>query len=226
VEKQIIFRQLGLADYQTTWTAMRTFTDMRTVETVDELWLVEHPPVYTMGLKGRNGTATAISGIPVIYSDRGGDLTYHGPGQAILYVLIDIGRLGIGIKTLVQTLEQTILDHLAQYGIAAQRRDGAPGVYVDDRKIASLGLRMRRTYSYHGLAFNVNMDLYPFTLIDPCGYPGMQVAQLADLLSAEPPVVAEAAGLALAQRFAALLGYNAPVISPSTHLAANTSLHG
>jgi lipoyl(octanoyl) transferase len=205
---------------------MRAFTDARTDATVDEIWLVEHPPVYTMGLKGRNGTTTAIGGIPLIYSDRGGDITYHGPGQTVLYALIDIGRLGIGIKTLVQTLEQTVVDYLAQYGIAAQRRAGAPGVYVEERKIASLGLRMRRTYSYHGLAFNVDMDLDPFARIDPCGYRGMQVTQLVDLLVPRPAVAPAAAGVALAQRLAALLGYNAPVISSPTHFTANTSTHG
>jgi lipoyl(octanoyl) transferase len=226
VQKQIVIRQLGLADYQKTWTAMRAFTDARTDATVDELWLVEHPPVYTMGLKGRNGTTTAIGGIPLVYSDRGGDITYHGPGQAVLYALIDIGRLGIGIKTLVQTLEQAVVDYLAQHDIAARRRAGAPGVYVEESKIASLGLRVRRTYSYHGLAFNVDMDLDPFTRIDPCGFRGMPVTQLADLLPRKPAVAPAAAGVALAQRLAALLGYNAPVISPPTFLAANTSTHG
>lgn len=225
MQKQITIRQLGLADYQTTWTAMRAFTDARTDESIDELWLVEHSSVFTMGLKGRGGTTTAIGGIPMVYSDRGGDITYHGPGQAVLYALIDISRLGVGIKTLVQTLEQTVVDYLAQYGITAQRQAGAPGVYVDDRKIASLGLRVRRLCSYHGLAFNVNMDLGPFALIDPCGYRGMQVTQLADLWSAKPPITPVAAGTALAHRLATLLGYNAPAFSPPID-HVNISPHG
>jgi lipoyl(octanoyl) transferase len=195
----------------------------------DYLLLLEHPHVYTLG---RNAdlahllVPAADVGAGLEPADRGGDITYHGPGQAVLYALIDIGRLGIGVKTLVQTLEQTVVDYLAQHGIAGRRRAGAPGVYVEERKIASLGLRVRRTYSYHGLAFNVDMDLDPFTRIDPCGYRGMQVTQLADLLSRKPAVAPAAAGVALAQRLAALLGYNAPVISSPTHLAANTSTHG
>ena len=219
VEKELIIRQLGLADYERTWTAMRAFTDARASTTPDELWLVEHPPVYTMGLKGRNGTTTAIGGIPLVYTDRGGDITYHGPGQAVLYALIDIGRLGIGIKTLVHSLEQAMLDYLSERGIGAQRRPGAPGVYVGERKIGSLGLRVRRTHSYHGLSFNVDMDLEPFGRIDPCGYRGMQVTQLADLLSDKPVNV----GTHLAHRLASLLGYNAPVIVSSPQPAAGVA---
>ena len=201
---------------------MRAFTDARTAATPDELWLVEHPPVFTMGLKGRNGTTQEIKNIPLVYSDRGGDITYHGPGQIVLYAMIDIVRLGIGIKRLVQTLEQSALDYLASQGITAERLAGAPGVYVGGKKIASLGLRVRRASSYHGLALNVNMDLTPFTYIDPCGYRGMQVTQLAALgASIEPGQ----AGDALAQRFADLLGYNSPVILSPTHSAVRP-LHG
>jgi lipoyl(octanoyl) transferase len=194
-----------------TWTAMREFTDARTPVTPDEFWLVEHPPVYTMGLKGRDGTITDIGGIPVIYTDRGGDITYHGPGQIVLYAMLDVARLGIGIKTLVQKLEQAIIDQLAEYRIVGERRAGAPGVYVNQKKIASLGLRVRRACSYHGLAFNVDMDLGPFARIDPCGYEGMEVAQLADFGVTAPPFEV---GDALARRLAGLLGYNAPVNSP------------
>ena len=191
---------------------MRAFTDARAPETPDELWLVEHPPVYTMGLKGRAGTLTDIGGIPVIYTDRGGDITYHGPGQVVLYAMLDIARLGIGIKTLVQLLEQSIIDQLAQYEIAGARRAGAPGVYVGGKKIASLGLRVRRAGSYHGLALNVDMDLEPFARIDPCGYEGMEVTQLADFRAAAPTFEV---GAELARRLAGLLGYNAPVNLPA-----------
>jgi lipoyl(octanoyl) transferase len=213
MKNQITIHSLGRADYEKTWIAMRAFTDARDEATPDELWLVEHPPVYTMGLKGRNGTIKQIENIPLVYSDRGGDITYHGPGQIVLYPLLDVARLGIGIKSLVNTLEQTVIDYLAQCGIDAERRTGAPGVYVAQKKIAALGLRLRHGRSYHGLSFNVNMDLTPFSRIDPCGYRGMQVTQLADLNSA---VIKGDIGLALAHRLAGRLGYNAPVISPST----------
>jgi len=191
---------------------MRAFTDARAPETPDELWLVEHPPVYTMGLKGRAGTLTDIGGIPVIYTDRGGDITYHGPGQVVLYAMLDIARLGIGIKTLVQLLEQSIIDQLAQHEIVGARRAGAPGVYVGGKKIASLGLRVRRAGSYHGLALNVDMDLEPFARIDPCGYEGMEVTQLADFRVAAPTFEV---GAELARRLAGLLGYNPPVNLPA-----------
>jgi lipoyl(octanoyl) transferase len=222
MKPEIIVRQLGEADYNTTWTAMRAFTDTRASHTPDELWLIEHPPVYTMGLKGRHGTVADINNIPLVYSDRGGDITYHGPGQIVLYAMIDIGRLGIGIKTLVQSLEQIVIDYLSDNGIGAARRAGAPGVYVRDRKIAALGLRVRRNCSYHGLAFNIDMDLEPFNRIDPCGYQGLQVTQLAAFGRAATPADA---GIALAHRLSALLGYNAPVILPPTHLVASTP-HG
>jgi lipoyl(octanoyl) transferase len=190
---------------------MRAFTDARTPQTTDELWLVEHPPVYTMGLKGRHGTVTDIGGIPLIYTDRGGDITYHGPGQIVLYVLLDLARLGIGIRTLVQMLEQSIIDYLAEGHVTAQRRAGAPGVYVGESKIAALGLRLRRTCTYHGLAFNVDMDLTPFTRIDPCGFEGMEVTQLAEFGA---PAALFDVGEALARRLAGVLGYNAPVNLP------------
>jgi lipoyl(octanoyl) transferase len=209
----LLLRRLGRADYEPVWHAMRAFTDARSAATPDELWLVEHPPVYTMGLKGRDGSAREIGGIPVVYTDRGGDMTYHGPGQAVLYPLLDLTRLGIGIRTLVQTLEQVVIDHLAQHAITGLRRPGAPGVYVEQNKIAALGLRVRRGCSYHGLSFNVEMDLVPFSRIDPCGYPGLGVTQLADWRIAESPGVS---ALALAQRLAARLGYNSLVPVPPT----------
>lgn len=213
----IPLRRLGLADYEPVWNAMRAFTETRTPATPDELWLVEHPPVYTMGLKGRGGATTAIGGIPLVYIDRGGDITYHGPGQIVLYPLLDIGRLGVGIKTLVQTLEQVVIDYLARLRIDGQRRAGAPGVYVDGRKIAALGLRIRHGRSYHGLSFNVDMDLTPFSRIDPCGYSGLEVADLAGLGRRVTP---HEAGRALAHGVAERLGYNAPTDFPAIDLTA------
>lgn len=209
-------RHFGRVDYQLTWRAMRAFTNARTPETTDELWLVEHPPVYTMGLRGRNGTVHEIHGVPVVYTDRGGDMTYHGPGQVVLYALIDLNRRGIGIKTLVQTLEQTVIDYLSQQGIEGHRVAGAPGIYIKDRKIASLGLRVRQGCSYHGLAFNVDMDLTPFTRIDPCGYRGMEVTQLVDFHVAASMA---AAGTGLMERLSTLLGYNSPAMLAPIDLA-------
>ena len=218
----LLQRRLGRVDYETVWSAMRAFTEARGADTPDEIWLVEHPPVYTMGLKGRDGKLRDIGGVPLVYSDRGGDITYHGPGQAVLYPLLDITRLGVGIKTLVQTLEQTVIDFLAARDISAQRRSGAPGVYVDEKKIAALGLRVRHGRSYHGLSFNVNMDLSPFGRIDPCGYQGMEVTQLADF---SVSVDVTEASTELAQRLATLLGYNAPRLLPNTDLPAFVSTH-
>jgi len=201
---------------------MRAFTAARDARTTDELWLVEHAPVYTMGLKGRNGTLTAIHGIPVIYSDRGGDMTYHGPGQTVLYALLDLTRLGLGIKALVQALEQAVIDYLAQHRIEAGRRAGAPGVYVGGSKIAALGLRVRGGGSYHGLAFNVNMDLTPFTHIDPCGYQGLKVTQLADLHVA---ATVETAGMTIVERLTNLLGYNVTTLPPIDLTSLATQHH-
>jgi len=200
-----LLRALGRVDYHETWRAMREFTDARTASTPDEIWLLEHPPVYTMGLKGRDGTARALRGIPIVYTDRGGDITYHGLGQIVAYVLMDLRRRGWGIKTLVQALESAAIELLASHGIHGERRAGAPGVYVAGKKIAALGLRVRQGRTYHGLALNVDMDLTPFSRIDPCGYPELQATQLVDL--------GIAAGLsetrkALAGLLARHLGYN------------------
>jgi lipoyl(octanoyl) transferase len=178
---ELVVRQLGCRDYLPTFRAMQDFTNTRTSVTHDEIWLLEHPPVFTMGLKGREGTRAEINGIPVVYTDRGGDVTYHGPGQLVVYILIDLQRRGWGVKRLVDSLEQAVINLLAAYQIQATRRPGAPGVYVAAAKIASLGLRIRRGASYHGLALNRNMDLTPFSFIDPCGYPGQPVTQLIDL---------------------------------------------
>jgi lipoyl(octanoyl) transferase len=177
----VVLRTLGRVEYAAAFAAMRAFTETRTPATADEIWLLEHPAVFTMGRKGRGGATAQIRGIPLVYTDRGGDITYHAPGQCVVYVLLDLARRGWGARRLVQALEQAIIELLASHRIEAERRAGAPGVYVAGAKIASLGLRLRRGCSYHGLAFNVDMDLTPFSWIDPCGYPGLAVTQLADL---------------------------------------------
>jgi lipoyl(octanoyl) transferase len=174
-------RRLGLVDYASTWAEMRAFTEARTAGSDDELWLLQHPPVFTLGQAGRPEHILAPGTIPVVQSDRGGQVTYHGPGQIVAYLLLDLRRAGLGVKGLVQLLEQAVIDLLADVGIQAQARSDAPGVYVAGAKIASLGLRVRRGCSYHGLALNVDMDLGPFARINPCGYPGLAVTQLADL---------------------------------------------
>lgn len=172
---------LGRRDYRETWEAMRAYTDARDRQTQDALWLVEHPPVYTLGRNGDPAHILRATDIPVVETDRGGQVTYHGPGQLVVYVLFDLNRLGIGVRTLVSGLENAVIATLAQYGILAESRRDAPGVYVAGRKIASLGLRVRRGCSYHGLSLNVDVDLAPFAAINPCGYPGLQVTRLADL---------------------------------------------
>jgi lipoyl(octanoyl) transferase len=181
LNETVVLRQLGRIDYATAFRAMQDFTDARTPETPDEIWLLEHPPVFTMGLKGRDGRCTEIRGIPLAYTDRGGDITYHGPGQLVVYILMDLRRRNWGPKTLVSAMEQSVINLLAAKGIAAERKAGAPGIYVAGAKIASLGLRVRRGASYHGIALNVDTDLTPFSYIDPCGYPGQKVTRLIDL---------------------------------------------
>jgi len=176
----VIVRDLGRAEYTHVWQNMRAFTDRRDPSTLDEIWLVEHPPVYTLGTNDRN-EAFDNPGIPVVKSDRGGQITYHGPGQFIAYVLMDLRRRGWGVRQLVTTLEQAVIDLLAAHGLSALRRAGAPGVYVDGRKVAQLGLRVRHGASYHGLSFNVDMDHTPFRRIKPCGYAGLETTDLATL---------------------------------------------
>ncbi len=231
----LIIRRLGRADYEPTWRAMREFTAARGPDTSDELWLVEHPPVFTLGQAGKQEHVLADIGIPVLPVDRGGQVTYHGPGQAVAYVLVDLRRRGYGVRELVNRLEQAVIDLLAGYGVTGQRMAGAPGVYVapapdsdtgsntwesppapllqrgepEDTKseyrlakVAALGLRIRGGCSYHGLALNVDMDLAPFSAINPCGYAGLPVTRLRDL--GIPLSVAEA-GEALAERLQALL---------------------
>jgi lipoyl(octanoyl) transferase len=175
-------RRLGLVDYLPTWKAMRTFTAARTPATPDELWLLQHRPVYTYGVAGRREHLPGTdSGIPVVKVDRGGQVTYHGPGQIVLYCLLDLRRRNLTVRALVESLEQAVLDLLALFGIQARRRPGAPGVYVGNAKIAALGLRVSRGCSTHGLSLNVEGDLAPFGAIDPCGYPGLAVTRTADL---------------------------------------------
>jgi lipoyl(octanoyl) transferase len=174
-------RRLGRVDYLPTYEQMRRFTDARAASTPDELWMLEHPPVYTLGLAGRAEHLPRSSDIPVERVDRGGQITYHGPGQAIVYALVDLGRRGFTVRGLVRLLEQAVIDVLDRNGVTAVRRSGAPGVYVGGAKIAALGLRVRRGCSYHGVALNVDMDLAPFRAIDPCGYPGLPVTQTSEL---------------------------------------------
>jgi lipoyl(octanoyl) transferase len=196
-------RRRGAVDYAACLADMQTFTDQRDADTPDELWLVEHPPVFTLGLAGKAEHVLDAGDIPVVRCDRGGQITYHGPGQVVLYALLDLNRMGLGVKALVTRLEQAAIDLLAGLDIAAERRPGAPGVYVAGAKIAALGLRVRRGCCYHGLSFNVAMDLAPFARINPCGYAGLAVTQLRDLVPAADPVQI---GEQLAARLATLLG--------------------
>ena len=189
---------LGLRPYQETWDAMRDYTASRNAASEDQIWLVQHPPVYTQGQAGKPEHLLAPGDIPVIQIDRGGQITYHGPGQIIMYLLLDIRRAGIGIRALVSLIEESVIGFLQEQGIRAQSRADAPGVYVGGKKIASLGLRVRGGCTYHGVALNVDMDLEPFSRINPCGLVGMQMTQLRDLGVA---LEADAAGAALAARF-------------------------
>jgi lipoyl(octanoyl) transferase len=173
-------RALGLVAYEPTWRAMQAFNASRTADTEDQLWLVEHPPVFTLGLAGRREHVLSPGDIPVVATDRGGQVTYHGPGQAVAYMLLDLRRLGIGVKELVRRLEQAAIDTLSGYGISSGRQAGMPGVYVAGAKVAAIGLRIARGCSYHGIALNVDNDLEPFSRIDPCGYPGLASTRLAD----------------------------------------------
>ncbi len=177
----LIRRLPGLTPYETSWRAMQAFTDARTADTADELWCLQHPPVFTLGQAGKPEHVLAAGDIPVIPVDRGGQVTYHGPGQIVAYPLVDLRRIGIGVRELVTRIEQAIIDTLDHWNIGAQRRDGAPGVYVGEAKVAALGLRVRRGCSFHGLAFNVAMDLSPYHRINPCGYKGLAVTQVLDL---------------------------------------------
>lgn len=175
-------RELGLAEYEPTWRAMQDFTARRNAATPDEIWMLQHPPVYTLGVAGKpEHLPRAGNGIPVVRIDRGGQITYHGPGQLVAYLLLDMRRLGLGVRPLVRRMEQAVIDLLGERGVTARGSAAAPGVYVGDAKIAALGLRIRNGCCYHGLALNVTMDLTPFHVINPCGYPGLAVTQMRDL---------------------------------------------
>ena len=172
---------LGRQAYEPVWRAMQRFTDARDQDTLDELWLVEHEPVFTLGQAGKPEHVLAPGEIPVLHVDRGGQVTYHGPGQIVLYPLLDLRRIGIGVREYVCRIEQAIIDTLDEWNIGGQRREGAPGVYVAGAKVAALGIRVRRGCTFHGLAFNIGMDLEPFHRINPCGYQGLQVTSMRDL---------------------------------------------
>jgi lipoyl(octanoyl) transferase len=174
-------KKLGLCEYTPVWRDMQVFTTGRSCDTLDEVWLLEHRPVFTLGMNGKPEHLLAPGDIPVVAIDRGGQVTYHGPGQLVAYLMLDLRRLGIGVRRLVEILEQSLIDWLAARGVVAYARRDAPGVYVDGAKIAALGLRVRGGCSYHGISFNVDMDLEPFSRINPCGYRGLAVTQLRDL---------------------------------------------
>jgi len=177
----LIIRHLGQVDYATAWHDMQDFTRHREPDTPDELWFLEHPPVFTLGRNARQEHLHGTGEIPVLQVDRGGQVTYHGPGQLVVYTLLNINRRQLGVQLLVRRLEQAVIDLCADYGIDARRRDRAPGVYVDDCKLAALGLRIRKGCAFHGLSLNIDMDLAPFSMIDPCGYRDLDVTQLRSL---------------------------------------------
>lgn len=208
ITASLTIRDLGLQDYLPVWQQMQTFTQQRTATTPDEIWLVEHPPVFTLGLNGSREHLLNPGDIPIVQVDRGGQVTYHGPGQLLMYALIDLTRRQLGVKQFVTLLEQTIIDYLQQHGITATRRAQAPGVYVDDAKIAALGIRVKHGCAYHGLAFNIAMDLAPFSRINPCGFQDLHVTQLVELLAQpQQPALAQIK-TQLTQLLSMQLGYN------------------
>ncbi|MGR8979765.1 MAG: lipoyl(octanoyl) transferase LipB [Gammaproteobacteria bacterium] len=178
---QIIYRYLGIQEYEDIWQAMQQFTEGRTAETADEIWIVEHYPVYTVGLNGKSEHLLNTGSIPVVHCDRGGQVTYHGPGQLVIYPLLDIKRLKLGVRQLVTLLEEAMIETLKKQGISADSRAEAPGVYVQGKKIGSIGIRIKKNCSYHGISLNNRMDLSPFNGINPCGYAGLEMTQLSDL---------------------------------------------
>ena len=200
---QLIVRQLGLQAYLPIWQAMQDFTDNRDAETADEIWLVEHQAVFTQGQAGKEEHILMPGDIPVVKVDRGGQVTYHGPGQQMMYVLLNLKRNKLGVRTLVTALEQCVVNTLQEYAINAYPKADAPGVYVDAKKVCSIGLRIRKGCSFHGLALNVNMDLSPFQRINPCGYAGLEMVDCAQLNG--PDTLAEA-GTKLTDHLSALLG--------------------
>ena len=185
-----VIQHLGKVDYEPTWRRMQAFTEERQDDTPDQIWFLQHPPVFTLGMNGNPKHVLAAGDIPVVPIDRGGQVTYHGPGQLVVYPLLNLRRLGLGVRDLVCALENAVCDMVAAYGVKACGRRDAPGVYVGDHKLAALGLRIRRGCSYHGMAFNIKMDLEPFSRINPCGFEGLGVTQLADLGGPADPDVA------------------------------------
>ncbi len=219
---ELIVRDLGVCDYPSVWRQMQRFTRERGEDTADEIWLLEHNPVFTLGQAGKPEHLLDPGAIPVLQVDRGGQVTYHGPGQLIAYLMLDLRRLNIGVRRLVELMEQAVIGLLDSYQVVAGGSKGAPGVYVEGRKIASLGLRVSRGCSYHGLSLNVDVDLQPFRRINPCGYPGLQVTRLADL---HPPVTLGQVKPALLCQLCTRLGYNPgqsniqqPHLRPAAHL--------
>ena len=202
--KTLKLRTLGIQEYEPVWEEMRKFVSERDANTPSELWFVEHLPVFTQGQAGKAEHILESGDIPVVQTDRGGQVTYHGPGQAVVYLLVDLREAGIGIKTLVNRIEQAVINLLAYHGIRGKRREGAPGIYVEERKIASIGLRVKKHATYHGISLNVAMDLEPFSRINPCGYPGLEVT---DLESLGAKVEMDQIFAELATELATLLGY-------------------
>ena len=190
---ELVVQHLGRVDYEPTWRAMQEFTATRTAETPDQLWICEHPPVYTLGQAGKPEHLLTDIGIPLVKIDRGGQITYHGPGQVVIYLLIDLPRRQLKVREIVTCIEQAVIDLLAGHGVAAERHEKAPGVYVGPAKVAALGLRIKKGCCYHGVSLNVDMDLSPFAAINPCGYPGMPVTQTRELgISLTPSQAAQA----------------------------------
>jgi lipoyl(octanoyl) transferase len=181
IQPQPVIRHLGLVEYEPTWRAMQRFTDERDSSTPDEIWFLEHPPVFTLGMNASAAHVLDPGDVPVVQIDRGGQVTYHGPGQLVVYPLVDLRRAKLGVRDIVTALERSVIELARQYGITAEARRGAPGIYVDGKKLGSVGIRIRRHSSYHGLAVNVNLDLEPFGRINPCGYQGLEMVRLADL---------------------------------------------
>ncbi len=205
VTEQLVIKHLGRQPYEPVWQAMKSFTDSRTEKTPDECWVVEHDPVFTLGQAGKEEHILTQSDIPIVKTDRGGQVTYHGPGQLVMYWLVDIKRKHIGVRDFVSLMEQAVIDVLDAYGVNAGLKQGAPGVYVNGAKIAALGLRVRKGCTYHGLSMNIDMDLSPFRQINPCGYEGLLVEQLASLF--DSPVSMEEVQQQLLEQFRVSLKY-------------------
>ncbi len=221
MQHDLIIRQLPQCDYTTTWQAMRAFTDERDASTLDEIWLLQHPPVFTQGQAGKPEHLLKTSDIPVVQTDRGGQITYHGPGQLVMYTLIDLKRQQAHIRALVSGLEQTICNLLAHYQLEAYPRRDAPGVYINDTKICSIGLRVRHGCSYHGIALNLDMDLTPFSYINPCGFSGLQMSQLKDYL---PNMAWASIESQLISDFQKNFGYNRPQTTKQPWQPINTGV--